>query len=235
MTPTRWIVFGLIAIVTLGGLIALSKKDDINVDDVNAFSVIKNDQFTDHVYGKADSKVVLIEYVDFQCPGCGAAFPNVTTIKEEYKDKIAFVYRAFPLTSIHPNALATAGAAEAAAKQGKFWQMHDLLFKSQSVWKDLKPEDRGAVFSNYAAQIGLNVDQFNADIASPEASKNVSYARALGAKSGVSSTPTLFLGDKLLSDEVRNDLIQQRGDKLREEINAALKQVGETPPATKTE
>lgn len=229
MTPTRWIVFALIAVVTLGGLVALSKKDDINVDDVNAFSVVKNDKFTDHVYGKADAKVVLIEYADFQCPGCAGVYPEVTKIKEEYKDKIAFVYRAFPLTSIHPNALAAAGAAEAAAKQGKFWEMHDLLFESQDAWESLSPSDRGTAFSNYARQLGLNLDRFNTDISSPEVSYSISYARALGGKSGVSATPTLYIGDKLMSDEIRGDLTAG-GKKLRQELDAALKAAGETPP-----
>ena len=111
MTPTRWIIFAVVAVLVLVGLATLAKKDSIDVSQVDATSVISNDKFKDHVFGKADSKVVLIEYADFQCPGCAAAHPQLKAIIEEYKDKIAFVYRAFPLTSIHPNALAAAATA----------------------------------------------------------------------------------------------------------------------------
>lgn len=235
MTPTRWIIFALVAVVALAGLVGLAKKDSIKVDDVNAFSVIKNDQFTDHTFGKKDSKVILFEYADFQCPGCGGAHPQLKKILDQYKDKITFVYRAFPLTSIHPNALAAAATAEAASKQGKFWEMHDLLFESQSAWENLKADERGSAFSSYASQLGLNIDQFNKDVASKEVSNSIAYSRAIGGKIKVDSTPTLYLNTTKVSDETRTDLIQNQGDKLKAELDAALKAVGDTPPAASTE
>ena len=235
MTPTRWIIFALVAVVALVGLVTFAKKDAIDVSNVDAYSVISNENFKDHVLGKKDSKVVLVEYADFQCPGCGGAHPQLKLVVEQYKDKVAFVYRAFPLTSIHPNALAAAAVAEAADKQGKFWEMHDLLFESQSSWENLKPEERGAVFSGYARQLGLNVDTFNRDVASKEVSDRIAYARAIGGKINVNSTPTIYVGKELISDDVRNDLIQQKGDKLKAKLDAALKAVGETPPTTTSE
>ena len=235
MTPTRWIIFALVAVVALVGLVTFAKKDAVDVSNVDAYSVISNENFKDHVLGKKDSKVVLVEYADFQCPGCGGAHPQLKQVVEQYKDKVAFVYRAFPLTSIHPNALAAAAVAEAADKQGKFWEMHDLLFESQSSWENLKPEERGAVFSGYARQLGLNVDTFNRDVASKEVSDRIAYARAIGGKINVNSTPTIYVGKELISDDVRNDLIQQKGDKLKAKLDAALKAVGETPPTTTSE
>lgn len=88
----------------------------------------------DWVKGKKDSKVVLVEYSDFQCPACAAYFPMVEQVMDEYKDKVAFVYRHFPLISIHPYAEPMARASEAAGKQGKFWEMYQLIFKNQTAW-----------------------------------------------------------------------------------------------------
>lgn len=230
MTPTRWIIFGLVTIAALVGLVSLTKKDTIDVSQVDPYTVIDNSKFKDHVYGKADSKVVLIEYADFQCPGCGAAFPQLKKITEQYKDKIAFVYRAFPLTTIHPNALAAAATAESAGNQSKFWEMYNLLFENQSAWKDLKADQRGTVFGDYARQLGLNVDQFNKDVASKAVSDRIAYARAIGGRIKVNSTPTLYIGNSLLDQDTLTDLLQQKGDKLRGKLDAALKAVGETPP-----
>lgn len=234
MTPTRWIIFALVAVAALVGLVSVAKKDSIDVSSVGTSSIISNDKFQDHVFGKKDSKVVLIEYADFQCPGCGGAHPQLKKVVEQYKDKVAFVYRAFPLTSIHPNALAAAAVAEAAGNQGKFWEMHDLLFETQNSWKDLKSSERGTAFTGYAQQLGLDVTKFNNDIASKDVSDRISYARAIGGKAKVDSTPTLYIGKDLVNDEVRNDLIQQQGDKLKAQLDAALKAVGETPPAATT-
>jgi protein-disulfide isomerase len=88
----------------------------------------------DWVKGNKDSKVIVVEYSDFQCPACAAYFPMVEQVMDEYKDKVAFVYRHFPLTSIHPHAEPMARAAEAAGKQGKFWEMYELIFKNQNAW-----------------------------------------------------------------------------------------------------
>src|SRR6478672_343329 len=132
MTRSRWIIFVLICVVTLGGLVLLSKKDTVNVDKEDPTKAVSEtaSSIGDHVYGNKAAKVVLIEYGDFQCPGCGGAFPQLKTIKETYKDQIAFIFRDFPLTTIHPNALAAATAAESAGLQGKFWEMHDMLYEN---------------------------------------------------------------------------------------------------------
>jgi protein-disulfide isomerase len=86
----------------------------------------------DHIKGKMDAPVVLVEYGDFQCPHCGAAYPMIKEIENKFKDQMAFVFRHFPLSELNPYAQAAAVASEAAANQGKFWQMHGLIFENQS-------------------------------------------------------------------------------------------------------
>lgn len=233
MTRTRWIIFAIICVLTLGGLVLFSKKDSVNVSDLNAAQPIEatDSALGDHVYGKKDSKVVLIEYGDFQCPGCGGAYAQVKLIKEEYKEQIAFVFRNFPLTTIHPNALAAATAAESAGLQGKFWEMHDKLFETQSAWSNVDPAQRTDVFAGYAEQIGLFVDPFKNDLSDPRIASKISRDRALGNKIGVSSTPTFFLGEEKVADDIVSDLIQKDGSLLRNKINEALKKNGIAPPA----
>lgn len=233
MTRTRWIVFALVCVLTLGGLVLFSKKDAVNVDDLNAAQPINatDEALGDQVYGKKDSKVVLIEYGDFQCPGCGGAYAQVKAIKEEYKDQIAFVYRHFPLTTIHPNALAAATAAEAAGLQGKFWEMHDKLFEMQNTWGNVDPSQRTEIFAQYAMQIGLMVDPFKNDLSNPKIASKISRDRALGNKLGVSSTPTFFLGEEKLTDEEVSDIVQKDGSLIRKKLDEALKKNGIALPA----
>ncbi|HXH04840.1 MAG TPA: thioredoxin domain-containing protein [Candidatus Nitrosotenuis sp.] len=235
MTPIRWIIFAAIVVLSLGGLIALSSKDKIKVDSVDTNAILRDGDNADHVYGNPNAKVVLIEYGDFQCPGCAGAHSKLAAIKEAYKGEMAFVFRHFPLTTIHANALAASSAAEAAGMQGKFWEMHDLLYQSQDSWENLRAEDRGAIFESYAAQLGLNIDQFNTDIASEKVSKKIAYDRAIGAKAKVDSTPTLFLNGEKVSDELVTDVVQQNGDKLKAKIEALIKQTGGTVPEAKPE
>src|SRR4051812_30166051 len=127
MKTILWIVG--IFVVAVGLIFALGRgtsasiNPPLEIDKVNA---------VDYVKGNASSTVVLMEYSDFQCPACRAYLPLVRQVVQEYSSKIAFVYRDFPLTSIHFNAELAARAAEAARKQGKFWEMHDLLFEKQA-------------------------------------------------------------------------------------------------------
>lgn len=230
MTPIRWIIFAAIVFISLGGLIALSSKDSVDVANVDTNKVVKEGDTADRIYGNPDAKVVLVEYGDFQCPGCAGAFSKLKTLKETYKDQFAFVFRHFPLTTIHPNALAASSAAEAAGMQNKFWEMHDLLYMNQDSWKDLKADQRGPQFESYATQIGLNIDQFNTDIASERVAKKIAYDRALGGKAGVDSTPTLFLGKDKMPADVITDVVQQQGELLKTKIEMLIKQTGGTVP-----
>ena len=120
---------------------------------------------------KVSSPVVLEEYGDYQCPPCGILFPVLKQIEHEYGDQVRFVFRHFPLTKIHTNAMMAAQAAEAARNQGKFLQMHDRLYGTQNAWKDLA--DARPMFIGYARELGLNVEQFTRDMDSAAVAQRI--------------------------------------------------------------
>jgi protein-disulfide isomerase len=182
-----------------------TSSSNINVSQIDAskLQVASNESgmIADHVYSKADSNVVLIEYGDFQCPACGSQNPKIMKIAEDYKDKITFIFRNYPLTLIHANAKASAGAAEAAGLQGKYWEMHELLYKNQSDWQSLSSDERAKKFISYAEELKLDVEKFKADTESDVITKKINFDTALGKKINVSGTPTFVLNGDTLSNE----------------------------------
>lgn len=157
-------------------------------------SVEKNDIQT----GPKDAKATLIEYSDFQCPTCGLYYPFVKQLSQDYKGKVNFVYRMFPLENVHKNALASSQAGYAAQLQGKFAQMEDQLFTKQSEWSDLA--DPKQMFMEYAKQAGLDTAKFEADYDSDIVKNEVSRQRDSATSIGVQGTPTFFLNGKMLSN-----------------------------------
>ncbi len=146
---------------------------------------------SDWIRGNADSELTLIEYGDFQCPACGSYAPLVKQVEEEFPETLKVVFRHFPLTSIHPNAYPASQAAEAAGRQGKFWEMHDKLFETQKEWSlESKPEE---YFERYAEELELNLEQFKSDYKSSEVSDAIAVDIALGNQTGINATPTFIL------------------------------------------
>jgi protein-disulfide isomerase len=209
LSKKAWIIFAAVCIVILGGLIYLSGKNKIDVSNVDANKIQpasdQSGQIADHVFGKADSKVMLVEYGDFQCPGCGAAYPTLKTLSEKYQGQLAFVFRNFPLTTLHPNARAAAAVAEAAGLQGKYWEMHNKLYETQADWQSLQGNGRTDFFASYASGFGLNVDTFKTDLAGTNVNQKISYDQAIGKKINVNSTPSLYLNGKVIAQDVWND------------------------------
>jgi protein-disulfide isomerase len=209
VSKKTWIIFVAVCIVVLAGLVFVSAKNKIDVSSVDINKIQpasdQSGQIADHVFGKADSKVMLIEYGDYQCPGCGAAYPTLKALSEKYKDQLAFVFRNFPLTSLHPNARAAAAAAEAAGLQGKYWEMHNKLYETQSDWQNLTGNARSDFFAGYAADFGLNVDTFKTDLGGINVNQKISYDQAVGKKANVNSTPTLYLNGKAVTQDTWND------------------------------
>lgn len=152
-----------------------------------------------HTLGPTDAKVWLVEFSDFQCPACGQFYPAVKQLTEKYKDSLFFVYRNYPIPS-HTMALPAARAAEAAASQGKYWEMHDALFMSQSQLSD-------AFISSKAAELGLRMEAFNQDIKSTMIQSAIDADVTLGESIGVNATPTFYLNGNKLQLNTVNDLI----------------------------
>ena len=152
--------------------------------DAPALAVPVNDK--DHAQGPADAPVTLVEYGDYECPYCGNAYPIIKRIQAEMGPRLRFVFRNFPLNTIHAHAGIAAQAAEAAAAQGKFWEMHDLLYEHQ---QDLADAD----MVRYALKLGLEVYRFESDLSGEVFAKRVSDDFRGGVRSGVNGTPTFFI------------------------------------------
>lgn len=147
----------------------------------------------------------LVEFSDFQCPACRSQETLVEALVAEYEN-LRVVYRHFPLNGLHEHAQEAAWASEAAAKQGKFWEMHDELFARQDVWSDSK--DVREDFTAMATDIGLDVDQFLNDYASDEVRMRVSDDLRMAEQLGINATPTFFLNNKKVSLNQINSLIE---------------------------
>lgn len=181
---------------------------------------------TDHIKGAEDSVVTLIEYSDFQCPACKSYEPVVQQLTEYYGDTITFVYRHFPLRSIHRNAQLAGQASEAAGLQGKFWEMHDVLFAEQSRWANsANPQ---GMFEDYAEQLGLDVEQFKTDIESDDVIGKVNKDYRTGNQAGISGTPSFVLnGERITSnprslEEFRAIIDPLLGDQVPEVMEESL-------------
>jgi protein-disulfide isomerase len=140
----------------------------------------------DHVQGSSDVPVTLVEYGDFECPYCGAAYPIVKEIQRTMAERLRFVFRHFPITTSHPHAEVAAETAEAAAQQGAFWEMHDHLFENQ---KRLRDED----LRSYAEELGLDVERLGKELAEHVHADRVHEDFMSGVRSGVNGTPTFFI------------------------------------------
>jgi protein-disulfide isomerase len=140
----------------------------------------------DHIRGPKDAPVTIVEYGDYQCPYCGEAHPIVKSLLDLEPNAIRFVFRNFPITSIHPQAETAAEAAEAAGAQGKFWEMHDWIYEHQ---RKMAPDDLAAA----AAKLGLDADRFAAEMSSHAHEKRIREDFMSGVRSGVNGTPTFFI------------------------------------------
>lgn len=217
MTKQTWIIFTAVVILLFGGLFYLSSRDKVDVSKIDVTKAqMASDAaggIADHVSGPEDAKVTLIEYGDYQCPGCGSAHEPIKTLTDKYKGQVRFVFRNFPLVTMHPNARAAAAAAETAGLFGKYWEMHDALYENQSNWQSSSASDRLAVFASYAEQIGIERQQF-IDMFNKETNKinrKINFDTALGKKAGVSGTPTFYLNGKELNQYFKDGKLVESG------------------------
>ncbi len=178
---------------------------------------------TDWVEGAKTPSVVLIEYSDFECPYCAEYYAIVKQLPDLYQNQLALVYRNYPLVSAHPNAMAGAQAAEAAGKQGKFWEMHNLLFDNQNTWASMS--NTSSTFEGYAQQLGLNMDQYRTDVKSQVIKDRIALQIKSGDAAKVSGTPSFFLNGKAISPAITLDAFKTL-------IDAAIKNAPLTDTAS---
>ncbi len=172
----------------------------------------------DWVKGDEQAKVTLVEYGDFQCPACATYYFLTKKLVEEVPQGFKIVYRHYPLTTLHKNAFTAARASEAAGAQGKFWEMHDLLYEKQSDWSEEEnPKDK---FVAYAKELGLDEAKFNEDFEKNEYKDKIEAHMAEATSLGVNATPTFYLNGtkiqptsyeefkKLVEDQIRGYSVQ---------------------------
>jgi protein-disulfide isomerase len=183
-------IWTTLVVVLVGGLYGLSR---ISSDEITDSFLKDSISPLDWTRGNKDAKITLIEYSDFQCPACATYYPLIKKLEQEFSSQILIAYRHFPLKQ-HRNSYKAAYASEAAGKQGKFWEMHDMLFEKQAEWEALV--DPLEKFRSYAQTIGLDTTSFSTDYSSDEIKKKVDSNFISGSNAFVNSTPTFFLNGK---------------------------------------
>ncbi len=190
-----WIAVAIAAVASFIWMInSNAKTAPVTVESASLLAVAPDD----HVKGNPDAPVTLIEYLDFECEVCGAYFPLIQQLAKDYPNDLKIVTRYFPIAG-HRNSNTAAVAVEAAGRQGKYWEMHDLLFTEQKNWGE-KPTPTPAVFEAYAEQLGLNMEQFKADVASDEVKARVKRDFDAGVQLGNRGTPSFFLNGRRIEN-----------------------------------
>ena len=196
----KQIIIAVLAIVAIiGGAIALGGSETVTAEPSNNF------------YGQEEGIITVVEYGDFECPACAGFYPIVSEVKEQFADQVRFEFRHFPLVQIHANATAAHRAAQAASNQGKFWEMHDILYERQAQWRGngtgvshsgvpISSNNPTAIFEEYARELELDMDQFIADAVLSSTLAVINADVALAKESGYSSTPTFEIDGVQVED-----------------------------------
>src|SRR5213082_1886770 len=213
----RYLPFVIVAIVALatigrGAMLYHAKKPHV-LSIPEDKMVGKSGTESAHIRGNPDAPVTLEEYGDFQCPPCGMFATFLGQLENEYDSRLRVVFRNFPLT-MHEHAREAALAAEAAGLQGRFWEMHDVLYREQATWS--KAPNVRELFESYAGTIGLNLDQFKKDIDGEKVKERVDSDHARGQSLGITMTPTLYINNQPVEGRDKTP------DGVRAAINAAL-------------
>jgi len=216
----RYLPFVIVVVVALatfgsGAILYRAKRPQVRNLPESQSVPAKGDQQSAHIRGNPDAPVTLEEFGDFQCPPCGQFAGFVEELLKEYDPRLRVVFRNFPLPS-HEHAREAALAAEAAGFQGKFWEMHDTLYREQETWS--KAPNVRELFESYAGTIGLDVDQFKKDMDGDKARERVDSDHALADSLGIKMTPTLFINSRPVDPKDKNP------EGVRAEIKAALEE-----------
>ena len=212
-----FIIVAVVAIATLGSgaMLYRAKLPRPLTIPEDKSAAREGDAESMHVRGNANAQVTLEEFGDFQCPPCGSISGFLDELVKEYDPHLRIVFRNLPL-EMHQHAREAALAAEAAGLQGRFWEMHDVLYREQATWS--KADNPRELFDSYAGMIGLDVDQFKKDMDGEKARARVDSDQERANSLGVQMTPTVFINDHQMSP---ND---KTPEGLRAAIDAALKE-----------
>lgn len=183
-------ILAVIVVVFVGVFVFTRPKSDAPGNNSGS----DTSQTSNHTVGAGNKKVTLVEYGDFQCPACKSFYPVVKQVKETYGDDIKFQFMHFPLTQIHPNAMVSSRAAEAAGNQGKFFEMHDLLYENQDQWS--QSSNPTPIFESFASQLGLDMNKFKSDMMSAQVLAIINADQKSGQALGANSTPTFVINGK---------------------------------------
>jgi protein-disulfide isomerase len=215
---TRFLPFTIVAVVglvTIGAGIMLYRAKRPQTTAIPKGVIASKEHAEEvHVRGATNAAVTLEEYGDFQCPPCGGLEAHLQQIERDYASSLRVIFRNFPFT-IHEHAHEAAYAAEAAGLQGRFWEMHDLLYREQAVWA--KTKDVQPLFDSYAGMIGLNLERFKKDAGGEQVKAKVESDRKRGEELGVKNTPTIFINNQSVPPTSLNPVA------LRAAIDAAVK------------
>ncbi len=190
-----WLLIGSLGVtllIVVAVAVLFTKKANAPVLPADPTLVLGDQRF---VKGSKDAKITIVEFSDLQCPACKAAQPLIDDLLQEASTSARLVYRQFPLRTVHKNALAAAKAAEAAGVQGKFWEMHDKLFETQSDWEG--DADPSAHFEEYAKAVGVNVDTWKKDLQNKDLEARISKDEQDGNTLGINGTPTFYVNNVL--------------------------------------
>ena len=192
-----WALFvAVLGLIVWGVALSLSRQQ--SGPKVGTPAPVSAADHVEHIAGSSTTTPVeLIEYSDFQCPACEAYYPLVQQVLASTTVPVTFVYRHFPLPQ-HPNARIAAQASEAAAAQGKFWQMYDMLFQNHAEWTDLA--DPTPIFDGYAQRLGLDVATFKADMTSSSTAARIATDFDEAGKLGLFQTPTFFVNGTMIQN-----------------------------------
>src|SRR4051794_9497004 len=210
-----FIIVSLVAFLAIGGAATLYRvKRPAVLTIPNDRGAKEEKGESAHILGSPRASVTLEEFGDFQCPPCGALSEPINQLEKEYRPELRVIFRHFPLSN-HVHAQQAAVAAEAAGMQGRFWQMHDLLYREQSIWT--KATDVRTLFNSYAGLLGLNVEQFKKDMENEKTKERVTSDQRKAAALGVQNTPTIFLNNRALPPTELNSA------RLRAAVDEAIK------------
>jgi protein-disulfide isomerase len=212
-----FIIVGVVGLAAIGGGAGLYQAKRPHLLKIPQDKAIPGKPDTEkmHVRGDPDAPVTVEEFGDFECPPCGSISPFLDQLLNEYKPRLRLVFRNFPLKP-HKHARVAAFAAEAAGLQGKFWEMHDVLYREQDVWS--KVDNPQQLFEDYAGTIGLNVSELKKDMESEKVRQRVDADRERGESLGIKLTPSLFVNNAEVPQDKRNP----RG--MHDVIDQALKE-----------